>query len=389
MKRSPFIAASAALALLAAVAAFPAAAQSFAPPTALLANSYYSFTSVALADVNGDGILDFIAIYPGSPASFTGGPGGVKIVLGSAAGGFTDSPNYLFWPYSNTSTGPVSLTLGDINADGRLDVITPMSSGIVLTQSSSYGTPVYGTNLIVFFGGSAGPSGYPGQYPVGYDPTAALVADFNQDGIPDVAVTNASGILSVYLGVGGGLYQGATVYHVGGNPKAIRGGDFNHDGKPDLATVNTSDGTLSILLNNGDGTFQKAKRFLVGANLRDAALADLNGDGRTDIVTLRYGEIDTFLSNGDGTFSLSKTYPASSTATALLLADFSGSGKLDVLTNDAVLLRGIGKAAGNTALNTYSGNLAVGDVNGDGKLDFVIGSQLYLNAGLASSATFP
>ena len=378
-------------ACLAAIAARPAAAQNFAAPVTLSISGAY----LALTDINGDGLLDLVAAYPGSPGYYTyitGSPGSVQFSFGDGKGNFA-SPQYTS-AYFNGTSGPLNLTLGDFNNDGIQDVICPVSGGTTVSPGSSGGYPFNGSTIAVFRGGSGGTLGFGSQYAVGDTPTAALVTDFNHDGIPDTAVTNASGILTVYLGVGGGLYQGGMVYPVGSNPIAIRSGDFNHDGRPDLATVNTSDGTLSMLINNGDGTFQKPKRLAVGSGLKDAALADLNGDGRTDIVALRsatypsLGEIDVFNSNADGTFTLSKNYPTSNTATALLLADFSGSGKLDALTNDAVLLRGIGSAAGNTALGTYSGDLAVGDVNGDGKMDFIVGSKLYLNIGLAKSPVF-
>ena len=391
MKHLPRITAPAVFVCLAAIAARPAAAQNFAPPVTLPVSGAY----IALADVNGDGLLDVVAAYPGTPgyySYFTGGPGGVQISFGDGKGTFA-AAQYLS-AYFNGTAGPLNLALGDFNDDGIQDVLCPVSGGVTVSPGSSGGYPFDGTTLAVYRGSSGGTFSSGIQYAVGDTPTAALVGDFNRDGIPDVAVTNASGILTVSLGVGGGLYQGGVVYRVGGDPVAIRAGDFNGDGKPDLATVNLSDGSLSLLINNGDGTFQKPQRLAVGAGLKDAAFADLNGDGRTDIVVLRsttypaFGEIDVFLNQPGGTFTLSASYPTSTTATALLLVDFSGSGKLDAVTNDAVLTRGIGSAAGNTALLTYSGNLAVGDVNGDGKMDFIVGSKLYLNIGLAKSGVF-
>ena len=105
------------------------------------------------------------------------------------------------------------------------------------------------------------------NYAVGpSNPRAAAVADFNQDGIPDLAVvsTNGTQSVSILLGNGGGTFQTAVNYDAGGPSQPIAIGDFNNDGKLDLAVGNLA-GTVSILLGNGDGSFQPPLSYPVGA----------------------------------------------------------------------------------------------------------------------------
>ena len=143
--------------------------------------------------------------------------------------------------------------------------------------------------------------------------------------------------------------QGALNLATGTHPNQVLSGDLNGDGFLDLLSVNTAAGTLSVLLNNGSGTgFSAApgSPITVGANPRGAALADFNNDGKLDV----------------------------------LVASNGGSGTL-------TLLPGLGTGEFSPALSITSAgavqNIAVGDVNGDGLLDFV-SAQAYTNVGRAT-----
>src|SRR6266851_500216 len=121
-------------------------------------------------------------------------------------------------------------------------------------------------------------------------PSSVAVADFNGDGIPDLAVANQnSGSLSVLLGKGDGTYQPAQNYAVGLTAISVAVGDFNGDGHLDLAVANFNDDTVSVLLGIGDGSFQSPQDFPVGSEPRSVAVADLNGDGHLDLVVANLG----------------------------------------------------------------------------------------------------
>jgi len=122
-------------------------------------------------------------------------------------------------------------------------------------------------------------------------PTAMAVADFNGDGVPDLAVglQNLSSI-QVFLGNGDGTFTpGAVTTPPNGNLQVggMGAADFNEDGHIDLFVGSTSKFSM-LLPGNGDGTFQAPSQlydsFWVSSAVAGVAVADLNGDGKPDIV---------------------------------------------------------------------------------------------------------
>src|SRR6185503_15444678 len=105
-------------------------------------------------------------------------------------------------------------------------------------------------------GGGAGTFSAHVDFPAGQAPNALVAADFNGDGVPDLAVANAfdGGTVSILLGGSGTTFQAPVAYKTG-DSAALVAADFNRDAKIDLAAVNPGARTLSVLLGNGDGTF--------------------------------------------------------------------------------------------------------------------------------------
>jgi hypothetical protein len=178
----------------------------------------------------------------------------------------------------------------------------------------------------------------PVTYPVGTGPEAIATADLNGDGHIDLVTANAgSNNISVLLGNSNGTFGVAQTYATGVGPAAVAVGDFNGDGKLDIVTANEGDNTVSVLLGNGDGTFQAAKSYAVGSQPVSVAVGDF--DGKLDIVTANQGENSVSLlpGNGDGTFGAARTAASfNSPAESLAVGDFNGDGKLDL----AVATRG-------------------------------------------------
>jgi hypothetical protein len=173
--------------------------------------------------------------------------------------------------------------------------------------------------------------------------------------------------------------------------------DFNGDSKPDLAVEGVF--SLAILLGNGDGTFNAASgspiNLISPSQASDPiaaglALGDFNNDGKIDLAVLDSGysidNVPLYLGNGDGTFTPSVD-PGTTNATtgcSIASADFNHDGNLDLAVGNGVyagvsILLGYGDAAFNlvpppsTPAPAFPGcSIAVGDFNGDGILDMAV-----------------
>jgi len=183
-------------------------------------------------------------------------------------------------------------------------------------------------------------------------------------------------------------------YSAGNAPNGVAVGDFNGDGKLDIAVADygnpaTGDnGGVSILLGNGDGTFQPAISVNAGKNPISIAVGDFNNDGKTDLVLADYGDrqsggngaVEILLGNGDGTFQSPITLSAGNEPFPLAVGDFNGDGKLDFAVTDfnsgVYLFVGNGDgsfqvpALISAGLNPVA--IVVSDFNKDGKLDLAV-----------------
>lgn len=327
-----------------------------------------------LGDFNGDGKPD-IAISGG-----LSGSGQVSILINNGDGTFKGPTNY------SISGNVEALAAGDFNGDGKLDLVVPTggsSAGISVLLGNgdgTFGNPiVYTSNLLSIYS------------------TSIAVADFNGDGKLDVALTNSEGptnAVGIALGNGNGTFQNPPLlYGAGLLPAGVVALDVNGDGKPDLAVAG-GDGVLSYfslttLINRGDGTFASPATFPVLQFPYSAVVGDFNGDGHVDIATTsltQTGGVSVLLGKGDGTFQAHVDSPTGQSPTAIVAGDFNGDDKLDLVVADStaptstphsspLLSTLIGNGDGtfqNSISQTVFGlvvSAAVGDFNGDGKLD--------------------
>ncbi len=363
------------------------------PPLFLPAVAYDSggirATSVAVADVNGDGKPDLVvANWCASSSDCNGNnwgfDGSVAVLLGNGDGTFQPAV-----AYASGGATPVSVAAADVNGDGKPDIIVAntCASGILCPGGGSVG---------VLLGNGDGTF----QPALTYDSGGTIaesvaVADFNGDGKPDLAVANWYGTdgsccwspaLGVLLGNGDGTFQPAVSYSWGGQT-SVAAVDVNGDHRPDLVVANAL-GYVEILLGNGDGTFQRPVTYSTGGSYPDSvATADLNGDGKLDLVVAN-GDLDNIvvlLGNGDGTFKPAVAYGSGgSQPWSVALADVNGDGKPDILAANAYsstvgVLLGNGDGTFQAALTYGSGgslamSVVAADVNGDGTPDLVAGN---------------
>jgi hypothetical protein len=316
---------------------------------------------LAVGDFNGDGNMDVVT--GNDDAANT-----VSVLLGTGDGTFATHVDY---PVGGGVTG---IAVGDFNGDGKLDI-----------------TVVYGfdpAKVVVFLGNGDGTFKPFVPTTAGFQGGSIAVGDFNGDGKLDVAVSDNQSTtpgVDIMLGNGDGTFKPPVSYATAGDPRMVITADFNGDGKLDLATANADSETISVLLGNGDGTFQphKDNSTAIAASCISLAAGALRDDKGKDIVAgcQSEGKVVVLLSNGNGTFKAAKAYPVPAGVDDVALGDFNGDGKLDVAvsnggTYDMVsILPGTGsgtlKAAVAFGTNFGPGGMGVADFDGDGKLDLV------------------
>ncbi len=371
-------------------------------------------TSVAISDLNGDGKPDLIvANYcqnPG-PDSCTGN-GQVAVLLGNGHGSFQPGVTY-----STGAYGAVSVAVGDVNGDGIPDLVVANSCETLgpygCNDQTGAVSVMLGNGDGTFQPAVNYSSGAYWPYSVAIHD---LNGDGKVDLVVSNggAVGSWKGSVSVLLGNGNGTFQPAVNYSTGGQVAAsVAIGNLRGDGVPDLVVANYG-GPVGVLLGNGDGTFQQAVTYSSNGP-SSVALGDLRGKGILDVVVaIGYNpgkpprsRLDVLLGNGDGTLRTAVSYPADgvglpsspavgSGVNSLVIADVNGDGIPDAVSaepcqsllyytdcvgnKDVSVLLGRGDGTLQAPLAYSSGGflawgIAVADVNGDGRPDLVVVNQ--------------
>jgi Bacterial Ig-like domain (group 3)/FG-GAP-like repeat len=347
-----------------------------------------SVAQMAFADVNGDGKPDLIA-----------GGDTLGIYLGNGDGTFAaplTSGQYIVDP----TTGQ-GIALADFNGDGVLDVAQLGSDYKEVALYLGNGTGQFrGAPLVT----SA-------SDPEGIDWDMETTGKYTSSGYSDAIFLHAATAGTEMLtGVSDGKGNFTFVQSLaGGVPSDLQyiqplQADFNGDGNADLVLTGAA-GDVTVALSNGDGTFATPVSVNLPSTLACpvyyAAAGDVNGDGKTDLV-IPYGGDDTcgstaggpsgyfvLLGNGNGMFSAPVFTQVGTELYSATLADINGDGKLDLVLDDAPFVSGSGfsilLATGNgdgtfgspnTILSNYLvSNVAVADINGDGKADLVLSAE--------------
>jgi hypothetical protein len=226
-------------------------------------------SSLAVADVNGDGKPDLIVVNGGTYNPTTGkfDNSGVSVLLGKGDGTF--GPPRTF----DAGYRPSSVVVADVNGDGKPDLVVADEKNVSVLLGNGDGTF-----------GPPQTFGFEARYSSLYSVT---VADLNGDGKPDIVTANEgdTDTVSVLLGNGDGTFQKPKTFDTGllGTITSAALADVNGDGKPDIVITDFSGG-VSVLLGIGDGTFQKPRSFYSSVINSQAAMVDVNGDGKPDIV---------------------------------------------------------------------------------------------------------
>ena len=302
--------------------------------------------------MNGDGKLDLVVVNDcgAVPIDFEGNCpyATLDVMFGNGDGTF--SP-----PESHQLDGwqPASVALGDLNGDGKSDIVVADICNMPNTCSATGCTCTTGLVEVLLNEGSgilSKPIAYDSGAPFG---RSVALGDVNRDGKLDVLVGN-DGYVGVLLGNGDGTFKPAVTY---GSGSSLTVGDVNSDGKPDLpaAVQVSSSGVASVLVGNGDGTFKPAAFYPTGGEYaRSVAVADVNGDGKPDLVVANlFGiwpdqrAVGVLTGNGDGTFQPAVTFDSGGGTFSAAVGDLNKDGRPDVVVVNTTGL-GLGVLLNNT-----------------------------------------
>lgn len=305
---------------------------------------FNSYATCALADFNGDGMLD-IALSYARIADVPPHPGTVAVYLqdSSHPGSFLPPTNYA------VPNDPWNIVAADLNGDGKVDlaVINTIATNDTIGSSSVSVLLQDPANPGKFFSAV--------NYDTGYAPVDLAVGDLNQDGNLDLVVSNADGItvLLQTSATPGQFQRQPTIAVPNGGTAGIAIADVNGDGKNDIIATAAD---LMVYLQNPSvpGSFLPPVHYTVGAQPCAVLAQDLNGDDRLDLAVANLGS-----------------------------ADGSVKANLSVLLQNPAA-PGTFLPAANYTTDTRSWTIAAGDLNGDGKPDLIVGNMGSFDGGSVS-----
>ncbi len=299
----------------------------------------------------------------------------------------------------NAGNTPQGLAIGDIDGDGKPDIVltnrgTPPNTIYIYLNQSTTGTI------------NASSFAAPVSYTTPLVPTCVRLVDIDGDGKLDIMESNAAnGNISVFrnLSTPGNISFGTRLdFPTNGNePFFCAFGDIDGDGKPDMVTADYLDNQLIVFRNTstpGNISFAGEVQFSTGNGPQDVAIADIDGDGKADIVCANGGDntVSVFMNlstSGNILLAGRVNFGTGLTPSQLAIGDIDGDGKPDILVGNTgsvytiSILRNT-STPGSITLGSFAGKvdfpigntnqpsiIALGDLNGDGKPDIVVADE--------------
>jgi hypothetical protein len=291
----------------------------------------------------GAGIHSYKAVFLGTRSASASASSVSGLTVGPPQSGKYSSSTTLTPSMGQTGITLTAIVTGSVVREG-----SPSPSGTVSFLDTTDGNKELGSAELV--PDPPGPAWTNPQTVALGQAGGILVADFNGDGIPDLAVPNYQngiGRVSIFLGNGDGTFTASgnalsfATAHTWipelGHEGAV--GDFNGDGNLDMAITDFASNEVFILLGNGDGTFRQAASPSTGSYPQGIAAGDFNGDGVPDlaVTNAESNSVTILLGNGDGTFTAATESPATGPQPFdIAMGDFTGNGKMDLAVTNTL-----------------------------------------------------
>jgi hypothetical protein len=338
---------------------------------------------VIAVDFTGDGLDDLIV--------YSGGDGTLSVYIANqfVRTDLTGPLNPQFVPpiFLQPETFPVGPGVSDVQAvdttnSGDLDLVITNKLTAQVSVLENLGNGVFAPP-VPYRAGTGLSEIDPASTPEvsSLDATAGVAAGPPHAGDPtDLFTINpGSNTLDILAGLGGGRFANPVTIALDPPPEVVRAADFNHDGISDLAVL-TANG-VSIFLGNASGGFSAPVTYDAGTDPTGLTVADLNHDGNPDLlVSDVYGDVLVLVGQGDGTF---EPYRDATQSIELAVTDLTGNGSTDVIYADAGLDRVVvdkGSSQSSILANQSTGLLDPGavklaDLNDDGIPDLIVANS--------------